>query len=311
MKLSWPAKSRISENDIIKKARDAANHDKHCWVLKHLPKVSHGEDRHINLLSWVLIDHMGDHYKEHVLRIMVQEELYPITEWTATADLASPSMKYLCVGIHIQYHVVTAHSLVPSYRWLYEVPKILHSDISLNNLMLCKEGNNMYAALNDLDLAVSADVTSTSSNHHTGTKPFMVIDLIHPDPMEHMYRHDLESLFYVLVWITSRFNDGQEIVDPPLQEWADNDGLLLAEKKSIFLMFMPIPLRRTTQFELFGHCIVSMRKMFCDGLWVRLSYLEELSVGPQSSSPVHFANDTLGGLVTFDKFQTILDATLP
>ena len=32
---------------------------------------------------------------------------------------------------------------------------------------------------------------------------------------------------------------------------------------------------------------------------------------PQTSSPVHFADDTLGGLVTFDKFQTILDASLP
>ena len=112
-------------------------------------------------------------------------------------------MKYLCVGIHIQYHVATAHSLVPGYRWLYEVPKILHSDISLNNFMLHKEGNNVCAVLNDLDLAVSADITSMSLNHRMGTKPFMVIDLIHPDLTEHMYHHDLELLFYILVWITS------------------------------------------------------------------------------------------------------------
>jgi hypothetical protein len=56
VKLSWPAKSRISENDIIEKARNAANHDEHRWVLKHLPKVLHAEDRPINLLSRVLID---------------------------------------------------------------------------------------------------------------------------------------------------------------------------------------------------------------------------------------------------------------
>ena len=94
----------------------------------------------------------------------------------------------------------------------------------------------------------------------------MVIDLIHPDPMEHMYRHDLESLFYVLVWITSRFNDGQEIVDPPLQEWADNDGLLLVKKESFFLMSMSIPPQQTTQFESFRHCILSIQAMFHDGL---------------------------------------------
>ena len=88
VKLSWPAKSRISENDIIEKARNTANHDEHRWVLKHLPKVLHAEDRHINLLSRALIDRMGNQYEERVLRIMVQQELSPITEWTAAIDLA-------------------------------------------------------------------------------------------------------------------------------------------------------------------------------------------------------------------------------
>ena len=142
--------------------------------------------------------------------------------------------------------------------------------------MLRKEGNNVCAVLNDLDLAVSADITSMSLNHCTGTKPFMVIDLIHPDLTEHMYHHDLELLFYILVWITSWFYDVQEIVDPPLQEWADNDGLLLVEKKSIFLMFMSIPPRRTTQFESFGRCIVSIQKMFAGGLCVEMEYWEML-----------------------------------
>src|SRR6202167_79242 len=69
VKLSWPAKSRMSENDIIPKARNAANHDEHRWVLKHLPKVLHAEDRHINLLSQALIDRMGDQYEARLLRI--------------------------------------------------------------------------------------------------------------------------------------------------------------------------------------------------------------------------------------------------
>ena len=101
MKLSWLAKSRILENDIIKKARDAANHDKHCWVLKHLPKVLHAEDQHINSLSQALIDRMGDQYEECVLRIMVQEELYPITERTAAADFAQSFREiFMCRHSH-------------------------------------------------------------------------------------------------------------------------------------------------------------------------------------------------------------------
>ena len=131
-----------------------------------------------------------------------------------------------------------AHSC-SGYRWLYEIPRIFHRDISLNNLMLHKQGDKIYAILNDFDLAVSADVKTMLSKHHTGTKPFMAIDLFHPDPTVHMYRHDLESMFYVLVWITSHFHDGQEIVDPPLQEWAYSGGATLLKEKNYFLVSIP------------------------------------------------------------------------
>ena len=65
--------------------------------------------------------------------------------------------------------------------------------------MLRKENGNVYAVLNDLDLAVDADVQRQSSKHRTGTKPFMAIDLLGGEPTVHMYRHDLESLFSVLL----------------------------------------------------------------------------------------------------------------
>ena len=54
-----------------------------------------------------------------------------------------------------------------------------------------------------------------------------------------------------------------------------------------------------------------MQKMFLDGLHAHASYLLDLSVaGSQISSLIHFANDTLDGFVTFDKFQKILDTKL-
>jgi Fungal protein kinase len=110
LKLSWPAKSRIPENSIIEKARNAADHDEHRWVLKHLPKVLHAEYRHVNLLSRALIDRMGDQYEERVLRIMVQEELFPITEQKPQSTSLSPSVKYSSVCICLRYLCATAHS---------------------------------------------------------------------------------------------------------------------------------------------------------------------------------------------------------
>ncbi|KAF8268047.1 hypothetical protein EI94DRAFT_1451000, partial [Lactarius quietus] len=118
------------------------------------------------------------------------------------------------------------YSLFPGYQWLHNVLEILHRDISLNNLMLRKEGNNVYAVLNDFDLTVNVDAQGQSSKHCTGTKPFMVFDLLGGNPTLHLYCHDLESLFYVLVWITTRFHNGEDIMDPPLQDWADGEGQL-------------------------------------------------------------------------------------
>jgi hypothetical protein len=83
--------------------------------------------------------------------------------------------------------------------------------------MFCKEGDKVYGVLNDMDLAITVGVTSASSKQRTGTKPFMGIDYLRPDPPVHMYRHYLESMFNVLVLITSRFHNGEEITEPSLQ----------------------------------------------------------------------------------------------
>jgi hypothetical protein len=88
VKLSWPAKSRMSEQVIIEQAHSKAGNAEHRWVLKHLPKVLHGEDIPFNLLSQALIDCLGDAYKERILRIIVQEELFPFTKRMTTPDLA-------------------------------------------------------------------------------------------------------------------------------------------------------------------------------------------------------------------------------
>ena len=312
VKLSWPAKSRISENDIIEKARKAANNDKHRWVLKHLPKVLHAEDQHVNLLSQALIDRMGDQYEERVLRIMVQEELLPITERTAAVDLAKSFREiFKCMYSHSVPFLRSLSVSVLGYRWLFEVPKILHGDISLNNLMLRKEGDKAYGVLNDFDLAVDADVKSASSKQRTGTRPFMAIDLLRDDPSVHMYRHDLESMFYVLVWITSRFHNGTEITDPPLQEWADEGGTALVKEKTFFLMLSPPP-PPTAEFDPLGRWVASIRKMLRGGFSARTDYNTELNISRRSqiACPLRFDDETLGGCITFDKFQTILDISL-
>ncbi|KAJ2916662.1 hypothetical protein MD484_g3737, partial [Candolleomyces efflorescens] len=39
-----------------------------------------------------------------------------------------------------------------------------------------------------------------AAQHRIGTPPFMAIDLLNKNPLPHLYRHELESLFYIILW---------------------------------------------------------------------------------------------------------------
>jgi hypothetical protein len=118
-----------------------------------------------------------------------------------------------------------------------------------------------------VDLAVDVAVKDASSKQRTGTEPFMAVDLLEPDPPAHMYRHDLESMFYVIIWITSRFHDGKEITNPPLQAWADEGGASLVKEKSYFIMSRLA--QRTAKFNPLTRWVVSMQTIVRDGFSAR------------------------------------------
>ena len=102
MKPSWPAKSRTSEQDILERAYKAADNDDHRWVLNHLLKMLHAETVPVNMLSRGLIELIGDKYEERVLKVLVQEPLYPITSQKTAPDLAKSFREILkCRCLHV------------------------------------------------------------------------------------------------------------------------------------------------------------------------------------------------------------------
>jgi hypothetical protein len=60
----------------------------------------------------------------------------------------------------------------------------------------------------DLDLAKVRDGGTSGARHQTGTMQFMAIEVLRT--ADHTYRHDLESFFYVLLWMCARqsWNNG-------------------------------------------------------------------------------------------------------
>jgi serine/threonine protein kinase len=88
---------------------------------------------------------------------------------------------------------------IRGHRSLLEDGKILHRDISENNIIITElpAEEAPKGRLIDLDLAKELDSMPSGARHRTGTMQFMAIEVL--EGKGHTYRHDLESFFYVFV----------------------------------------------------------------------------------------------------------------
>jgi Fungal protein kinase len=171
-----------------------------------------------------------------------------------------------------------------------------------------KKDGDVLGVLNDYDLAIFASNNhSPSSKTCTGTQPFMAIDLLgHPTDL-HRYRHDLESLFYALVYVTARYHNDQEIEDPLLQDW---DDLVEEALKSVKTRFLNDALpKRMPEFSPFIIWIAGFRAALRAGINARTEHEEQMEVATQATEYSHsalFHHETLGGHFSFDIFRQIL-----
>ncbi|EPQ65350.1 Bgt-4306 [Blumeria graminis f. sp. tritici] len=103
---------------------------------------------------------------------------------------------------------------IKGYKSLFMDSKILHRDISTNNIILTdpKLNDGCYGVLIDLDLAISMSDDSCSADAKllTGTMEFIALGILKAhalpegDGVIHSYRHDLESFFYALISVCIR-----------------------------------------------------------------------------------------------------------
>lgn len=116
---------------------------------------------------------------------------------------------------------------------------ILHRDISKNNVMCRRrKDGKVIGILLDFDLAIFIEedgkAPDPTSKFRTGTLAFMAIDLLEDTNIPHLYRHDLESFLYVLVWISCYYNAGK-ITSEKLPSWCVSSRAQLADAKRKFL----------------------------------------------------------------------------
>ena len=93
---------------------------------------------------------------------------------------------------------------INAHRSLYLKGKILHRDISENNIIITgtEKAGDVAGMLIDLDLAKVLGSGRSGARHQTGTMEFMAIEVL--QGIDHTYRHDLESFLYVQIWLCAR-----------------------------------------------------------------------------------------------------------
>ncbi|PFH46246.1 hypothetical protein AMATHDRAFT_88440 [Amanita thiersii Skay4041] len=117
---------------------------------------------------------------------------------------------------------------------------LLHRDISIKNLLLAPDGDNYRSLLIDFDYMAFINELLNNTKavaHRTGTVPFMSIDIL-AGRAPHKPAHDLESFFYVLLFICLEFsgpgrernwdharNKTWDIYQTPLNAWLLGEDL--------------------------------------------------------------------------------------
>ena len=127
---------------------------------------------------------------------------------------------------------------IQAHKLLFLKGRILHRDVSENNLIMTDPTQNdgFSGMLIDLDLAAEVEEGGknkrTGAQMITGTRQFMAIEVL--EGVSHTYRHDLESFFYALLWTCVSYGWGKNKKPKvhPLRRWYNDDFSGIANTKS-------------------------------------------------------------------------------
>ncbi|RDB14877.1 hypothetical protein Hypma_016414 [Hypsizygus marmoreus] len=298
LKISWPLTIRDLEATIIRTLRERIP----GWK-DHLPEISFsttltaeelGLPRVQLLKQMPPTDFKLEDRHMHAMAGALYKKLWEVD------NVAEFEQVFLdCVECH--YHA-------------FNDGKVLHRDLSENNLMFKRKEGEIKGILNDWDMASFLNATNkvdnTTAKHRTGTVPFMARELLVDKPPTHLYRHDLESFFYILVWAALHYdipNKKQLKTNASVQNW-DSMNLLIAEDtKRAFII----------DTEKADKVLQHTRPEFAQTLEKWIYPLLDLFRNAALARPRHYDPDTneaydletFGGRITFHTFMRALDRT--
>ncbi|QRV85648.1 hypothetical protein RhiJN_13666 [Ceratobasidium sp. AG-Ba] len=262
IKINCPPTSREVEANFLKAAQGIPN------IIRIIAAANWGD----------ILKSFGADFTEAVQRFELRE---------FRVVVLSPVCEPLTRVTDLEKFKVCFRKLVQAHRRLYDIG-ILHCDISVGNMMYDPLGQEPYLIDGDLGKSVK-NLDSPSSDHRTGTLPFMAIDLLVAKPPKHMYRHDLESFFYVLIWICAPDHSGWETVDSIPE--------MLEKKQAFFAPGQSRPVDSLVLHEYFE----PMRLTWILSLY-RIILRGRAAIDPDIGKP-NADFETMGGYLTFDTFM--------
>ncbi|KAJ3711379.1 hypothetical protein C8R42DRAFT_360305 [Lentinula raphanica] len=303
MKLRFLPKTRASELEFLKEMEAIAKKDsKHRWVFNHLPKIycSFNLQLRDNTLQQSLEPKFGDAYEMHVVRGTIQERLEPLTSLEMAKECAQ-----------VFYDVLQCH------HWVWEHPKILHRDILI--MVRVKDGRK-YGVLNDWDLASCVDdlEKGATSQYRTGTRPSMAHEQQALDwKGPHRYRHDVESLFYVMMLFAFLYSKPSKAVSKTEDElykyeaWHQLDSLTLSNLKGK-IMYQTWSPRVTPFFAGFQDWLQMIHHYFQRGFQKQTTHAQAKLLAERfgqkltSRKPRNFDREDLDGNISYERMVWIM-----
>ena len=344
VKISWPGSERVAEYKFLAKAVETANGSRDDeWALNHLPQVLFSQDVPPGLdsiherVESILEDNEFVNpkcefvYERRTLRIIIQERLDPLDTLTDVREIAQVLLDVACSKCFRFPCWVRWTQGISVHRWLYERAGILHRDFSLSNIMcrtIMEENEDgifeerVCGVLTDFDLAswkedLDGDYKPTSQQR-TGTPPFMAQGLLDGSEALHLYRHDLESLFYIMLIVATHYEielprEGKGgglrarrgFKELPYQDWFNQESYktLARFKRDFFSTWQDLNL--SPSFKDFGAWLEDFRMSFRLGLRSSETHKDEVKVlqrqndGSEDKVTPKFDDETLGGHVHF------------
>ena len=182
----------------------------------------------------------------------------------------------------------------------------------------------VYGVLTDYDLSSwTKDLLNDTktSEYHTGTLPYTAQELLKGRSADHLYRHDLESLFYTMLLTCARYTLGS-VQDGaaggplrtfnkregkrPYQDWFDEqEHTTLGNLKSCFFM-PPKPIKLSPCFEDFRLWLRPIQFAFTRGFSCKVRHVEDLreqqELGGLEDQIAPFDDETLAGCAHYPSF---------